>query len=372
MTVSSDESSIARTYYESLRDEFERYAWEDDPAKPGSRRFNPEKAEQLKAVREEFEQLDPLQGGKPSLGQLYKIELDLTSLIPEMALRTRYWAIENRFRRVVPKGVSDAFFARHTVNKVEDHPEDELRHLARSMLDTIHANYGVNFDREILIRRLMRYVAVAALFLIAFTLALAIEVLPVEAQQGLAMITVIGMAGAAISTIQRLQKATSRDAMVDDGIFELMSLRIGWVSILMSIGIGGVSALFIYALISAGLLDSVVPQIAPENGTPPPPSAPNQPGSTIPQVALENGTPAPPAAQNQPSTPPAPVSACAPESGCPNWADAIYKELGLEERSDLFKLSVYAFVAGFAERFVPDTINKLAKGVFKDPQVKMS
>ena len=100
MTVSRDESSIARTYYESLRDEFERYAWEDDPAKPVARRLNPEKAEQLKAVREEFEQLDPLKGAKPSLGQLYKIELDLTSLIPEMALRTRYWAIENRFRRV--------------------------------------------------------------------------------------------------------------------------------------------------------------------------------------------------------------------------------------------------------------------------------
>lgn len=347
MTVSSDESSIARTYYESLRDEFERYAWESDPATPGSKRINPEKAEQLKAVREEFEQLDPLKGAKPSLGQLYKIELDLTSLIPEMALRIRYWAIENRFRRVVPKGVAEAFFARHTVNKVEDHPEDELRHLARSMLDTIHANYGVNFEREILIRRLMRYVAVAALVLIIFTLALAIKVLPVEAQQGLAMITVIGMAGAAISTIQRLQKATSRDAMVDDGIFELMSLRIGWVSILMSIGIGGVSALFIYALISAGLLDSVVPQMAPETGPPP-------------------------ATLNQPRTPAPPVPSCNPGPGCPHWADTIYKELGLKERSDLFKLAVYAFVAGFAERFVPDTINKLAKGVFKDPQPKSS
>lgn len=372
MTVSSDESSIARTYYESLRDEFERYAWEDDPANPGFRRLNPEKADQLKAVREEFEQLDPLQGGKPSLGQLYKIELDLTSLIPEMALRTRYWAIENRFRRVVPKGVADAFFARHTVDKVDEHPQDELRHLARSMLDTIHANYGVNFDREILIRRLMRYVAVAAFILIAFTIALARNVLPVGAQQGLAMITVIGMAGAAISTIQRLQKATSRDAMVDDGIFELMSLRIGWVSIMMSIGIGGVSALFIYVLISAGLLDSVVPQIGAENGPPSPPSTPNQSGTLLPQVGLVNETPAPPATLNQPSTPPAAVPACARESSCPHWADAIYKALGLEERSDLFKLSVYAFVAGFAERFVPDTINKLAKGVFKDPKSDMS
>ncbi len=351
MTVSCDESSIARTYYESLRDEFERYAWEDDPANPGSRRLNPEKAEQLRAVREEFDQLDPLKGAKPSLGQLYKIELDLTSLIPEMALRTRYWAIENRFRRVVPKGVADAFFARKTVNKVADHPEDELRHLARSMLDTIHANYGVNFDREVLIRRLMRIVAALGFVLIAVTLLLAREVLPFAAQQGLVMITIIGMAGATISTIQRLQKATSRDAMVDDGIFELMSLRIGWVSVLMSIGIGGVSALFIYALVSAGLLDSVVPQVALNPAMPPP---------------------SPPGPTSQPGAPLPPVSACTPGPGCPHWADAIYKELGLKERSDLFKLTVYAFVAGFAERFVPDTINKLAKGVFKDPQPKSS
>lgn len=349
MTVSSDESSIARTYYESLRDEFERYAWESDPAKPGSRRSNPEKAEQLKAVREEFEQLDPLKGAKPSLGQLYKIERDVTSLIPETTLRTRYWAIENRFRRVVPKGVAEAFFARHVVANVATHPENELRSLARSLLDTIHANYGVNLDREVLVRRLMRIVAAIGFLLIAVTLWIARDVLPSAAQQGLVMITVVGMAGAAISTIQRLQKATSRDAMVDDGIFELMSLRIGWVSILMSIGIGGVSALFIYALISAGLLDSVVPQMAPETGPP-----------------------APPATLNQPLTPPTPVPACTPGPGCPHWADTIYKELGLEERSDLFKLSVYAFVAGFAERFVPDTINKLAKGVFKDPKPDVS
>lgn len=341
MIVSCDESSIAATYFESLRDDFESYARENDPNNPGSTRINPEKEQRLKDIREEFERLDPRSGAKPSLGQLFEIELDLTSLIPEMTLRTRYWAIENRFRRVVPKGVAQDFFARHTITDVMTHPEDGLRNLARSMLDTIHANYGVNFNREILIRRLMGIVAALAFVLIAITLTMAIAVLEVEAQRGLLMIAVIGMAGAIISTIQRLQKATARDAMIDDGIFELMSLRIGWASILMSIGIGGVSALFIYALVSAGLLDSVLPQIQSDT--------------------MDSGS-------SGGSAPPTSVVTCTPGKTCANWADAIYPSLGLNERSDLFKLCVFAFGAGFAERFVPDTINKLAKGVFKDPK----
>lgn len=338
MKVSRDEQSIARTYYQSLRDNFERHGWENDPAKPGYGSTDPHKAKQLAELKQEFDELDPLAGNKVSLGQLFKIEAGLLLLMSEAELRARFWAIENRFSRVVPAGVAKAFAARHHIDNVGTMPESQLRQLARSLLETIQANYQVNFDREILIRRLMICVSIIAVVLIVISGMTAREVVPLAGQRALLLITVVGMAGAIISTIQRLQRATARDAMVDDGIFELTSLRIGWLSVLMSIGIGGVSALFIFALVSAGMLESVVPQLTDGAGALPGPGVLNQQ-----EIALSS------------------AGRCDPEGACPHWADITFQALGLKDRADLFKLIVYAFIAGFAERFVPDTINKLAK-----------
>lgn len=343
MAVSCDERSIASTYYESLRDNYERQNWENDPRNPQAGPINEHRAEQLKAVWEKFQELDPLTGANPTLGQIFNIELNLATLAPEAELRARYWAVENRFNRVMPAEVSRAFHARHKVDDVDSYPESKLRELTRILLDSVHANYQVNFRREVYIRRLMIVVSIISFFLLLISGFTVNEVVPQAGQHALALIAVVGMAGAIISTIQRLQKATSRDAMVDDGIFELISLRVGWLSILMSIGIGGVSALFIFALISAGLLDSVVPQLT--------------------DGAAASG---PRTAAIDPNWLPGAANRCGPKEICPHWADITYQALGLQSRADLFKLTVYGFVAGFAERFVPDTINKLAKQVIPD------
>lgn len=330
MTVSDDESFIACTYYESMRDNFEGYAWDIDPADSNSAEFIRQRAAELEALKQEFRALDPLDGNRPSLGQLFQIELALIRLIPDTALRARYWTIEDRFNRVVPKGVARSFLASLSNPPSQTITPEELRQRARNLLDVVHANYHINLAREILIRRLMKILAVLAGVLIAISTAAALVVMPVPALLGLLLIIVVGMAGAMISTIQRLQNATARDAMVDDGIFELIGLRVGGLGIVMSVGMGGVSALFIYALVAAGLLDSVLPQLAEGNS----------------RAAA------------------AAILACSPDNPCPHWADATARSLGLAARSDLFKLTVYAFVSGFAERLVPDIINKLAKDAF--------
>lgn len=329
MAVFSDQSLIARTYYETMRGRFAAYY---PPETSGEVEMNPvrmQKAEMARIITQKFEDLDPLKGANPSLGQLFKIEIDLLSLIPEVALREQFWTIENRFRRVVPGSMADAFIDSLEDDRPANAGGEVLLQRARALLGVIHSNYEVNFNRELLIRRLMFIVSALALVLIAISAATATAVVPRIAQQALLLITIVGMAGGMISTIQRLQKATSRDAMVDDGIFELISLRVGWLSIIMSIGIGGISALFVYALISAGLLDTLIPQLA---------------GMPTDQNVLP------------------PV--CVLGKNCSHWADQTYQALGLSTRADLFKLMVYAFVAGFAERFVPDAINKLAKSAF--------
>lgn len=335
MTASCDESFIASTYYESMRDNFEGYAWEIDPANPDSSAINRDKAAQLQSLKDEFEKLDPEQGNRPKLGQLFKIELALVWLIPDVALQARFWTIEDRFQRVVPKSVVQSYRNTLAAQPPGPVPNAVLRQRARNLLDTIHANYLINLAREQLIRRLMFILtAVAVLVLIVCLTIIAVEEAPTL--RAIVTVMLIGMSGAMISIIQRLQKATSRDAMVDDGIFELIGLRIGWVSVLLSVAIGGVFALFIYVLIAADILDQVLPKMS-EGGS--------------------SGTGA--------SSPPNGSHGLGVDSF---WADAMYRALGLRDQSDLFKLFVFAFASGFAERFVPDIINKLTKDVLPGPQ----
>jgi len=391
MHIFKEEGYISRIYYESMRDNFEGYAWDLHPDSKLEQESNLQKTEQLNALRDEFDELDPLKGNKPTLGQLFKIELALVWLVPETALRARFWTIEDRFHRVVPTSVAQSYRASFTTKPIDDVNEEVLRQRARNLLDVIHANYLINLARENSIKRMMTIlgfmafaILIGSLSFVWFSAELAV--------QGLVAIMVAGMFGAMISIIQRLQKATSRDAMVEDGIFELIGLRVGWVSVLMSIGIGGVFALFIYVLISGNLFDQLLPHSdnplgdtgggalgdtggsdrslpetpeadAPENGAAGSPDNPSAAtGDTGAGLAAEDGRAAAPAN----AKPPARLPACPELPVCPAeeegmWVDQVRTSLGLTDRIDFYKMIATAFISGFAERFVPDIINKLGK-----------
>ncbi|WP_017669551.1 hypothetical protein [Blastomonas sp. AAP53] len=260
MHLFKEEAYISRIYFESMRDNFEGYAWDLHPDSKAEQASNEQKTAQLNALRKEFEDLDPLSGNSPTLGQLFKIELALVWLIPEAALRARFWTIEDRFHRVVPTSVARSYQSSFSAQSVDEVTEEVLRQRARNLLDVIHANYLINLARENSIKRMMTILAFTAFVIVSGSLGF-ISMSSVIAAHGLVAIMVAGMFGAMISLIQRLQKATSRDAMVEDGIYELIGLRVGWVSVLMSIGIGGVFALFIYVLVSGNLLDQLVPHV---------------------------------------------------------------------------------------------------------------
>lgn len=352
MTVPRAERFIASTYYESMRENFAAYAWDMDPTNPDNLIQNPQRAAELAALKEQFEELDPLRGRRPKLGQLFEIELALTEHVPEPALRARFWAIEERFHRVVPKGIADAYAESLNDQPATPVPADVLRERARTLLKGIHTSYIATLARETQIRDLMMILAIVAFVLLAIASSVAGAVLPLAAVQGFVMLAIAGMAGAMISTIQRLQKATARHALVDDGIFELIGLRVGWVSILMSVGIGGVSALFIYVLVAGQLLDQALPQVTD--------AAVGGGGGAGDSTAA--------GAQVTSAKPIAPPASCI--AGCTHWLDEIYQALGLAERKDLFKMIAYAFASGFAERFVPDILNKLARSAESGGEAK--
>ncbi len=391
MHLFKEEGYISRIYYESMRDNFEGYAWDLHPDSKLEQESNQQKTDQLNALRNEFDELDPLKGNHPTLGQLFKIELALVWLVPEAALRARFWTIEDRFHRVVPTSVAQSYRSSFTSQPIEEVTDEVLRQRARNLLDVIHANYLINLARENSIKRMMTILAAMAFVILVGSLSfvwLSAEL----AVQGLVAIMVAGMFGAMISIIQRLQKATSRDAMVEDGIFELIGLRVGWVSVLMSIGIGGVFALFIYVLISGNLFDQLLPHsdnplgdaggsalgdigggdlpeldsaeaTASDNGAADAPE--------IPSAATDDIGSGPAAAEdrlvlNADTKPPSSLPICPQLPVCPAnndgmWVDQVRKSLGLTDRIDFYKMIATAFISGFAERFVPDIINKLGK-----------
>jgi len=379
-----EEAFISRIYYESMRDNFEGYAWDSGDEKQA--KTNALKETMLSELKLEFAKLDPLHGHSATLGQLFKIELALIWVVPEEALRARFWTIEDRFIRVVPTSVAKSYQNSFPAGSPDAVPEKVLRQRARNLLDVIHANYLINLAREKSIKRMMVILFLAA-SAIAGTVYTQIDGSNEQAQQGLLLIMAAGMAGGMISIIQRLQKATSRDAMVDDGIFELIGLRVGWLSVLMSIGIGGVFALFLYVLSAAHLLDMVLPEFA----SPQPGSGGDDANlaSTLPSTAdlagalpTEDPTASNPDAASVEPANGAPMAATASEpaasgngsavqgtkngcdakdSACDGWLAQVTSALGFKDIGQYYKMVALGFISGFAERFVPDIINKLTK-----------
>ncbi|MDM7956387.1 hypothetical protein [Blastomonas sp.] len=379
MRLFQEEASISRIYYESMRDNFDGYAWNLEPGMDPAERQA--KREELDRLKRDFDELDPLENKKATLGQLFQIELALIQLIPFAALQARYWTIEDRFRRVLPTSVVASFDRSFAPANVDTLAPDVLRQRARILLDTIHANYLCNLERESSIKRLMFILFFAAATILAGAW-LIVGNTEDLAREGLTAIILAGMVGAMISITRRLQKATARDAMNEDGIFELIGLRIGWLSVLMSIAIGGVFALFLYILVVADMIDLALPDAIDDDEREPaqdplpiddrtaqgsdaegPPVAGGAEGPALGEDAGSGDGPvAPPAAPPQrPETMAAPLSCQSAAQSCTLWADRVAIALGLAGRVNFYKMIATAFIAGFGEMFVPDIINKLAR-----------
>lgn len=393
-----EDAYIARVYYESMRDNFEGYDVTND-------------VDGFERLRGDFKSLVPGGDREPTLGELFRIELALLRHLPDSAVESRFWSIDDRFRRTVPQSVIDSYDRRiPPLGDAKWSTIDFVRSQSRTLLDVIHANYLINLGREQSTKRLMFIIAMASLFILAIAAVLTLTAPGDVARQGLVLFAVAGMFGAIISIVNRLQKATSRDAMAQDGIFELIGLRTGWVSILMSITIGGVFALVLYAMVMGGVVDLFVPELGPLEpgeregaGDVGDESAASEQSEGSEQSAdsgdaIQPGTnPAiadAATAQNaSANTPPQTgndgdasgsgdaaasgdaddgeededdgtddVTECPNEADdCPGWIDRVAEALHFETRLEVFKMIVLAFVAGFAERFVPDILNRLGK-----------
>lgn len=155
------------------------------------------------------------------------------------------------------------------------------------------------------------------------------------------VVTFVGQMGGFLSVQQRLQNSSGADPL-----FKELLLTNGWFSVVVIAPIsGGIFAIVLYlvfvgGLMSGGLFPHFGPTI-PVGSTPVPPSH-----ARTERLARAPGSPTPA---------PCPATAACPSINVTQFF-ILAEPTAIE---DWGKLLVWAFVAGFAERFVPDVLTRL-------------
>jgi hypothetical protein len=167
-----------------------------------------------------------------------------------------------------------------------------------------------------------------------------------------------GIIGGCISMLQRIQSAPSEG----DALFNLAALTNGWRGLSLSPLYGGIFASLLFILFAAGLLQgSAFPRIETRNSA--------QVAATEQEKTTDSETPAAPSRTTvsywqltnvADSTPAAADSSTKnpPHAGVLRIKDFL-RDTGPQDGVSFALLMIWSFIAGFAERLVPDTLNRL-------------
>ena len=135
-----------------------------------------------------------------------------------------------------------------------------------------------------------------------------------------------GIIGGCVSMLQRIQSAPTEG----DALFNLAALTNGWIGLSLSPLYGAIFASLLFILFAGGILKgSVFPSI-------------ETAGTKIEQPAVEGAAPA---------ATPAPPGIL--------QAEDFLRQTGPKDGISFALLMIWSFIAGFAERLVPDTLNRL-------------
>lgn len=154
-------------------------------------------------------------------------------------------------------------------------------------------------------------------------------------------VVLAGIVGGCVSMLQRIQSAPTEG----DALFNLAALTNGWRGVSLSPLYGAIFAALLFVLFAAGVLEgSVFPKI-------------ETVGSEKTQPAVTTVT-APATATETAAAVATPTPNETQRAGVLQVKDFL-KETGPKDGVSFALLMIWSFIAGFAERLVPDTLNRL-------------
>jgi hypothetical protein len=172
-----------------------------------------------------------------------------------------------------------------------------------------------------------------------------------------ATVALAGVLGGCVSMLQRIQSAPSEG----DALFNLASLTNGWVGLSTSPLYGAIFASLLFVLFSAGILKG---SIFPEINTPGAKPASAAVASEAKRVQTTS-TPDQKESTDISAAQPAPGTADVDKSAQSNLSGTVLqikdflRETGPTNGVSYGLLIIWSFIAGFAERLVPDTLNRM-------------
>ena len=154
-------------------------------------------------------------------------------------------------------------------------------------------------------------------------------------------VALAGIVGGCVSMLQRIQSAPTEG----DALFNLAALTNGWRGVSLSPLYGAIFAALLFVLFAAGILEgSVFPKIETVG------SEKTQPAAVAAAAAATTNSNAAPVATPTPNE--------TQKVGVLQIKDFL-KETGPKDGVSFALLLIWSFIAGFAERLVPDTLNRL-------------
>ena len=154
-----------------------------------------------------------------------------------------------------------------------------------------------------------------------------------------------GIVGGCVSMLQRIQSTPTEG----DALFNLAALTNGWRGLSLSPLYGGIFASLLFVLFAAGILQgSVFPAIETLK-------RPTEAVRNVSESTPQESTPA--TNETQPKPDPARLPAAA-ENEVLRIKDFL-THTGPSDGVSFALLLIWSFIAGFAERLVPDTLNRL-------------
>ena len=244
---------------------------------------------------------------------LYRLELAIVKLEPEPMLRRRAWVLRNEYEEISSPQESKDYLTSKPPNS-DTGDVDLLRADLVRLQEELNWRYVVLWVLESIRTKMVRSL-LAVNLPIVFVLFLLAQLDPVANWVNdfvsvnlplLAAIVMFGVLGGLVSTLRRVQAATfGKNADLD-----LSELSRSNISVYLSPIFGGIFALLLFFLFAGSLIS----------------------GSLFPNVSVETLFMYPP----------------------------------VEESGELAKIIVYSFIAGFAEKFVPDNLERLTKAESSD------